>query len=215
MKKILQMRKVISLLKKRRQKVNVKVVVGLGNPGGKYEGTPHNVGFEAVDRLADRIGCQFKYSLRFKAEIAKTAVGADQMLLVKPQTFMNLSGEAVGALLRFYKATAADLIVLFDDVDLDVGRIRIRPGGGSGGHKGLTSVIQHVGTGDFVRVRMGVGRGVGTGDVVSHVLRKFASCHRDSVDSMIERAVDAVYKIQESGVDAAMNRFNSMVPDQS
>ena len=211
----MRLQKLMNRLRPKRRKINVKIVVGLGNPGAKYEGTPHNVGFEAVEQLAERCGCQFKHSLRFKAQIAKTTIGADQALLVKPQTFMNLSGEAVGALLRFYKASTADLIVLFDDVDLDVGRIRIRPGGGSGGHKGLTSVIQHVGTGDFVRVRMGVGRGVGAGDVVSHVLRKIASAHRERVDSMIERAVDAVYKILESGVDAAMNRFNSMEPEQS
>ncbi len=193
----------------------VKIVVGLGNPGAKYKGTPHNVGFEVVDRLAERCGVQLKPVARFKAELVKAAIGMESVLLVKPQTFMNLSGEAVGALLNFYKVTAAELIVIFDDVNLDVGRIRIRPKGGSGGHNGLASVIQHTGTENFVRVRMGVGRGNGTGDLVSHVLHRFAPCHRDSVAEMIERAGDAVYTILESGVETAMNRFNSVTSDNS
>jgi len=187
----------------------VKLVVGLGNPGKKYEGTPHNVGFEAVDCLARQCEGRFRRGLRFRAQTAKVLIGTEPALLVKPQTFMNLSGEAVGALLRYHKATPSDLIVLLDDVDLELGRIRIRPQGGSGGHKGLTSVIQHVGTGDFVRIRMGVGRGTGATDVVSHVLSPIASAHRDSVGSMTERAADAVRVILESGVNSAMNRFNS------
>lgn len=193
----------------------MKIVVGLGNPGLKYAGTPHNVGFEAIDLLAERCGSQFKSSTRFRALVAEAAIGGGRIMLVKPQTFMNLSGEAVGALMRFYKVDAANLIVLFDDVDLEVGRLRIRPTGGTGGHKGVASIIQHVGTEKFVRVRMGVGRGIGAGDVVSHVLRKFAACHRESVDGMIERAVDAVYTILESGVEVAMNSFNSTAKDQS
>lgn len=196
-------------LLKKRQKNRVKVVAGLGNPGAKYENTPHNVGFDAVDRFAERCDCQFKYSLRFKAEIAKTKIGSESVVLLKPQTFMNLSGESVGAMLRFHKVTAAELIVLFDDVDLELGRIRVKPDGGSGGHNGLKSVIQHVGTSKFVRVRMGVGRGSGQGGVISHVLRKFASDDRDSVKDMVSKAVESVYEILESGVDSAMNRFNS------
>jgi peptidyl-tRNA hydrolase, PTH1 family len=193
----------------------VKVIVGLGNPGRKYEGTPHNVGFDAVDCLAERFDARFRKSLRFKAEVAKTVIGGESVVLVKPQTFMNLSGDAVGALLRYHKVPIENVIVLLDDVDLELGRIRIRPGGGSGGHKGLTSVKQHVGTGDFVRIRMGVGRGAGTADVVSHVLSPFASVHRDSVGSMTERTADAVCEILESGVDSAMNRFNSVAPEEN
>ncbi len=194
----------------RSQKRNVKLVVGLGNPGRKYEGTPHNVGFSVVERLAEQCGSRFRRSLRFRAHTAKVTIGNDAVLLIKPQTFMNLSGEAVGGLLRYHKATPSDVIVLLDDVDLAVGRIRIRPQGGSGGHKGLASIIQHIGTGDFVRVRMGVGRGAGTANVVSHVLSPIASAQRDRVDSMTERAADAVREILESGVNSAMNRFNSL-----
>ena len=192
----------------------MKIVAGLGNPGAKYEGTPHNVGFEVVERLAAESGCQFKVSGRFKAEIAETVHDGDKVLLVKPQTYMNLSGEAVGALLNFYKGSPADLIVVYDDVDLDAGRIRVRPGGGTGGHNGLTSVIRHVGTEKFTRVRIGVGRGRGTGDLVSHVLRRFAPDDRELVTGAIKRAGDAVYTILESGVETAMNRYNSVVTEK-
>ena len=207
--------KVIKKLLKKRQKLKVKVVAGLGNPGGKYENTPHNVGFDAVDRLAAVCGCQFKQSLKFKAEIVKTQIGSESVVLIKPQTFMNLSGESIGALLRFYKVAPVDLIVLFDDVDLELGRIRVKPCGGSGGHNGLKSVIQHVGMGDFVRVRMGVGRGESRGNVMSHVLHKFTSGDRDSIESMVSTAVDSVYEILESGVDSAMNRFNASAQKDS
>ena len=203
------MKKKEKLLQQRLRKLKVKVVVGLGNPGRKYEGTPHNVGFSAVECLAERFSGTFRKSLRFKAEVAKVAIGSETVALVKPQTFMNLSGDAVGSLLRYHKVPESDLIVLLDAGDLDLGRIRIRPNGGRGGHKGLTSVMQHVGTGEFVRIRMGVGRGIGTADVVSHVLSPFASAHRDSVGSMTERTADAVCEILASGVDSAMNRFNS------
>ena len=192
----------------------MKIVAGLGNPGPKYEGTPHNVGFEVVEHLADECGCQFKASGRFKAEIADISLAGNKVLLVKPQTYMNLSGEAVGALLNFYKASPADLIVVFDDVDLDAGRIRVRPGGGSGGHNGLSSVIRHVGTEKFARVRIGVGRGRDAVDLVSHVLRRFAPDDRELVAGAIERAGKAVYTILESGVETAMNRFNSAVTGQ-
>ena len=201
--------KLLLRVKPRSQKNNVKLVVGLGNPGQKYEGTPHNVGFAAVELLAEQADCRFRRGMRFRAHTARVTIGSDPVLLVKPQTFMNLSGEAVGGLLRYHKATPDDLVVLMDDVDLDAGRIRIRPKGGSGGHNGLASVIQHVGTGDFVRVRMGVGRGGGTANVVSHVLSPIAAAERDRVESMVERAAEAVREILGAGVNAAMNRFNS------
>jgi PTH1 family peptidyl-tRNA hydrolase len=193
----------------------VKVIVGLGNPGRKYEGTPHNVGFDVVDCLAHGSGCKLRRSLRFRAQTAKTVIGAETVLLVKPQTYMNLSGESVGALMRYHKVPPTELLVLLDDVDLDIGRIRVRPRGGSGGHKGLKSLIQHVGTEEFVRIRMGVGRGRAESDVVSHVLSPFSAAQRDSVRSMVDRAADAVGVVLESGVESAMNRFNSAATDRS
>jgi len=193
----------------------VKVIVGRGNPGKKYEGTPHNIGFAAVEQLARRSECKFRKSLRFNAEIAKAHLGAEAVLLVKPQTYMNRSGDAVGSLLRYHKVSPADLIVLLDDVELEVGRIRIRPQGSSGGHNGLSSVVDHVGTSKFVRIRIGVGRGVGNEDLISHVLKPFPAAKRERVDEMTDRAADAVYAILESGVDSAMNRYNSAVQDES
>ena len=191
----------------------MKVIVGLGNPGDKYNGTPHNVGFEAVERLAERFGAQFSGNRKFKSLIAEARIGGERVLLVKPLTFMNLSGEAVGALLGFYKVPADDLVVVLDDVNLDTGRIRVRPKGGSGGHNGLSSVISHVGTEDFARVRMGVGRGRGSGDLVSHVLHRFAPDQRAAVEDMTERAGEAVCAVLESGIEVAMNRFNSVPAD--
>lgn len=194
---------------------NVNVVVGLGNPGRRYVGTPHNVGFVAVDRLAGESGCRFRRSARFRALTAKTRMGGQPVLLVKPQTYMNASGEAVGALLRYHKVEPAEVLVLLDDVDLDVGRLRVRASGGSGGHRGLASVIQHVGTKAFARIRMGVGRGPGERDVVSHVLSSVPAAHRERVEMMTARAAEAVRVILESGVNAAMNQFNSALPGES
>jgi PTH1 family peptidyl-tRNA hydrolase len=195
------------------RKSSVKIVVGLGNPGRKYEGTPHNVGFDVVDCLAQRSSHKLRGSLRFKAQTAKAVVGTESVLLVKPQTFMNLSGEAVGAVMRYHKVNPSDVLVLLDDVDLELGRIRVRSSGGSGGHKGLASVIQHLGVEEFVRIRMGVGRGRAEADVVSHVLSQFDSAQSKTVNGMIERAADAVCVVLESGVEMAMNRFNSAVLD--
>jgi len=193
----------------------VKIVAGLGNPGAKYVGTPHNAGFEVLDWLARDLGCDYRSAGRFKALTAEALIGGEKVLLVKPQTFMNLSGESVGALMNFYKVPADDLIVVYDDVNLDVGRIRIRPKGGSGGHNGLTSVIRHAGTEDFTRIRVGVGRGRSAGDLVSHVLRRFAPDDRERMEGAIERAGKAVYTVLESGTETAMNRFNSAVQEQS
>jgi PTH1 family peptidyl-tRNA hydrolase len=172
------------------------------------------VGFEVVDRLTERFGSQFSSSKKFKSLVAECAISGERVLMMKPQTFMNLSGEAVGALLNFYKIPVSDLVVVLDDVNLEVGRIRVRPKGGSGGHNGLTSVINHVGTEDFVRIRMGVGRGKSAGDLVSHVLHRFAPAQREVVTDMIERTADAVCAVLELGVEVAMNRFNSAVADQ-
>jgi peptidyl-tRNA hydrolase, PTH1 family len=196
----------------------VKIVVGLGNPGSAYEGTPHNVGFDTLDVLAARWGCAFRRGLRFAAHTAKAEHGEERVLLLKPQTFMNRSGAAVGALLRYHKATPNDMLIVLDDADLELGRIRIRPGGGSGGHKGLASVIESVGTGQFVRIRLGVGRREQEGDLVTHVLRPFRAEARSVVQEMTVRAADAVCCVLDCGVADAMNRFNAAcadVPDRA
>jgi PTH1 family peptidyl-tRNA hydrolase len=189
----------------------VKLLVGLGNPGTEYAGSPHNAGFEVVDELADRAGMVFRSSTRFRADVAKGELAGMPVVLMKPLTFMNASGEAVGAWLRWHRLSVSDVVVLLDDVDLELGRLRIRAKGGSGGHKGLASVIQHTGSDQIVRVRLGVGRGHDENeDVVAHVLRPLKGERRKAASVMVVTAADAVEAILRQGVDRAMNRFNAV-----
>jgi len=187
----------------------VKLIVGLGNPGNAYAGTPHNVGFDTLDVLASRWECAFRRGLRFAAHTAKADYGAERVMLVKPQTYMNRSGAAVGAIMRYNKVAAADVLVVLDDADLELGRIRIRPGGGSGGHKGLASLVEHVGSGQFVRIRLGIGRRGREDDLIGHVLKPFGVEARPVVEAMTARAADAVCCVLDSGVADAMNQFNA------
>ena len=186
----------------------MKLIVGLGNPGRAYEHTRHNVGFDVLDKLAGKGGTEFRRRLLAPVQTAEMRVGNESLLLVKPQTFMNRSGPPVGALARKKGVAPADLVVVVDDVDLPCGQLRIRARGSAGGHNGLKSVIEHVGTEDFVRVRVGVGRPGGKGDMVNHVLSKFSPDERETIAGAIEKAADAVAHIVEHGVDKAMNEFN-------
>jgi peptidyl-tRNA hydrolase, PTH1 family len=170
----------------------VKVVAGLGNPGEKYDNTPHNIGFEVVD---------------LKASIAKTVWRGVPVLLVKPRTFMNLSGSAIAPLMRYFRCHSEDLAVVVDDADLPLGRIRIRTRGGTGGHNGLASIIEDLGTGEFARVRLGVGRAVGDG-LVGHVLGKFADDRRHQVQATVRTAAEAVLCLLENDIVESMNRYN-------
>jgi PTH1 family peptidyl-tRNA hydrolase len=187
----------------------VKVVVGLGNPGTEYARTRHNVGFAVVDELADRLGCAVRRSFRFSAAMGKAAAGGETVLFVKPRTYMNRSGEAVAPILRFWKVAPPDLIVVLDDADLELGRLRVRAKGSSGGHRGLESVLQCVGSDAFTRVRLGIGRRVEGRDLVEHVLTAFSREELDRMAPAIKAAADAVLCVVESGVEAAMNRFNA------
>jgi len=186
----------------------VKVVVGLGNPGDQYENTPHSIGFEVVDALAGRLGCGLRRSLRFRVRSGRAVADGTDVLLVKPQTFMNASGPAVAAVLRYNRVEPADMIVVLDDADLQEGRIRVRPGGGSGGHKGLQSVIDSVGTEAFARVRLGVGREQGA-DLVRHVLGVFPPDKRALMNRVVKEAADAVMCTLDAGADRAMNEYNA------
>jgi PTH1 family peptidyl-tRNA hydrolase len=183
----------------------MKLVVGLGNPGRKYAGTRHNVGFEVVDLLAERHRLAWE-GAPAEAVMAKwRSAGA---LLVKPLTFMNLSGHAVGDLLRYYKVDVADLLVIVDEVQLELGRLRARPGGSAGGHNGLRSLIEQLGTEDFARLRFGVGRGDARRDLADHVLATFDPGERTVVEEAIARAADAAETFVSDGIGAMMNRFN-------
>lgn len=184
------------------------MVVGLGNPGKRYAGTPHNVGYAAADALAGRLGCKLRRSFRFKSRLGKARLAGETVLLVKPETYMNSSGMAVGSLLRYYKGSVGDLIVVLDDADLEPGRLRIRPQGGNGGHRGLASVIEGVGSEAFLRIRIGIGRRQHRTGLVDHVLSPLSDEDRAVVDPAVVRAAEAALSVIESGAEAAMNTFN-------
>jgi peptidyl-tRNA hydrolase, PTH1 family len=183
----------------------MRFVVGLGNPGRKYEGTRHNVGFDVLDVLAARHRLEWE-SAPADAVIAKWR--AASVLVAKPLTFMNLSGQAIGELLRFYKIDLPDLLVVLDDTSLDLGRLRARPSGSAGGHNGLKSIISTFGTEEFARLRVGVGRGDARRDLADHVLAKFDPDERSEVAEAVGRAADAAELFVAEGIVAVMNRFN-------
>ncbi|MFC4991780.1 aminoacyl-tRNA hydrolase [Rubritalea tangerina] len=181
----------------------IKLVIGLGNPGRKYDGTRHNVGFDVLDLLADRSGAQFVNHLKWKAHIAKHP----QALLMKPQTFMNESGRAAGAALRFYKWKPEEVLVVFDDVSLPVGSLRFRKSGSAGGHNGMKSLIQHFGSDAFPRLKVGIG-GPKPGEMVGHVLGKFSPEEKPDMENALARAADAVQLALIDGVETAANVHN-------
>jgi len=187
----------------------VKIIVGLGNPGAKYRGTRHNIGFAVLDELASRRQVEFE-SAPADALIAKVR-GADGALFAKPLTFMNASGEAVGALLRYYKVDVADLLVVVDDVDLPLGKLRARARGSAGGHNGLKSIAAHLGD-EYSRLRIGVGRGDPRRDLADHVLTKFDADEHAEVERVTLRAADAAEMFITSGIAAVMNGFNGGDP---
>ena len=188
----------------------MKLIVGLGNPGYEYHLTPHNLGFMAVDRLAEM--CRAEFSRReAHAKIASARFHGEQVVLAKPQTFMNLSGVSVSGLLRSLDVPLEDLIVLVDDVDLPLGSLRVRPKGSAGGHNGLKSVIGALGTDLFTRVRMGAGPENPAEDLVAYVLSPFRGRDQEIVAEMIDRAIEAVRVVLKEGVEKAMNLFNRKV----
>jgi PTH1 family peptidyl-tRNA hydrolase len=183
----------------------MKAIVGLGNPGTDYAGTRHNVGFDVVDEVARRWHARLR-SWKAVAEVA--VVSGRGVVLVEPQTYMNASGDAVSRIAAFHKLEPVDVLVVADEVQLPLGRLRLRRAGSAGGHNGLKSIIQHVGEG-FPRLRIGVGRGDPKWDLADHVLSRFASDERESAREAIGRAADAVELFVDEGIEAAMNRFNN------
>ena len=184
------------------------LVVGLGNPGAKYESTRHNMGFLVVDKLAQNEKLKFN-KLRFKAWTATWEVGGEKVLLMKPQTYMNLSGEAVGQAARFYKIPADHVLVISDDIALPAGKLRIRAGGSAGGHNGLKNIIQHLGTDRFPRIKVGVGMPPQAAyDIADWVTGKPMGEEQKVIIEALNKAVAAIPVLIEQGVDRAMNRFN-------
>jgi PTH1 family peptidyl-tRNA hydrolase len=182
----------------------VKLIVGLGNPGPKYKGTRHNVGFEVLDELARRAGTAFDAS---PVDALAARWRARDTLLAKPLTFMNASGGAVGALLRYYKIEQADLLVIVDEVQLPLARLRARARGSAGGHNGLKSVEAHLGP-EYSRLRLGVGRGDARRDLADHVLARFDADELAVASEMIGRGADAAEMFITSGIEAVMNAYN-------
>jgi len=188
----------------------VKAIVGLGNPGSQYKGTRHNVGFDVVDEIARRGAVTFE-SAPAQALIARWRRPEEAVLLVKPLTFMNLSGQAIGELARYFKIDVADLLVIVDEVHLPLGKLRARARGSAGGHNGLKSVIAHLGD-EFARLRLGVGRGDERRNLADHVLTRFDKDETVEVDRMITRAADAAETFITSGIAAVMNQYNGGDP---
>jgi len=187
----------------------MKAVIGLGNPGQKYELTRHNAGFIVVDNVLMEAGGDWRRT-RWKGLAARTVVDGSPALLGKPQTFMNLSGHFVGKLVNFYKIEPADCLVVHDDLDLPLGRIRLARSGGSAGHKGVESVIRQLGHNDFPRLKVGVGRPEGDNEVVDYVLSGFHSHELDCLSDLVSHCIRAAACWLRSGIEEAMNQYNSV-----
>ncbi len=192
----------------------MKIVAGLGNPGGQYRGTRHNVGFEVVDLLAKRHGLAFE-AAPADAVQAKWRTNGEVVLVAKALTFMNLSGPAIAELVRYYRVSLADLLIVSDDVNLPLGRLRLRPGGSEGGHNGLRSVADALGTVDYPRLRIGVGRGDAQRDLADHVLARFEADEQSGIEGAIARAADAVEAWIQQGFETAMNAYNRANEDST
>ena len=186
------------------------LIVGLGNPGAEFRHNRHNVGFMLLDCLADRLGESFS-RLESNSLLTKAKYQDKRLLLAKPQTFMNLSGQAVSRLVKYYKIPLESLLIVYDDVDLPLESIRIRPNGGAGGHKGVASIIERLGTNEFPRLRLGIGRPPGRKNAAAHVLQNFTKEENVFLEVTLERAVDAVLVFVSAGLEAAMNKYNETV----
>jgi len=187
------------------------LIVGLGNPGAEYARTRHNAGFLLVARLAERWKAGWTDERKFAARVARGECAGRKILLCQPQTFMNLSGEAVGALVKFYQLPLEKVLVAVDDADLPLGEIRLRPSGGTGGHHGLESVTQHLGTRDYARLRIGIGRQDEARQITGHVLGRFAAEESAALEKVLARAADQIECWLSAGLPKAMSQFNGAV----
>ena len=194
----------------------MKMIAGLGNPGREYEKTPHNVGFVAVNAICQSLKGIWRLEPRFQADVAKISSNGDSLLLVKPMTYMNASGEAIGRLMHYYRIEPSDIIVISDDVNLPPGRIRVRAEGGAGGHNGLSSIIKHVGTQAFTRIRVGVGQSKkNTDSLIGHVLGRITQEDEAPINAAIETAAEAALCAIHESTETAMNRYNAPPPDEA
>jgi PTH1 family peptidyl-tRNA hydrolase len=190
---------------------NLHLIVGLGNPGADYARTRHNAGFLVAEQLAQRWRADWNYEKKFKARVARGEHGSNRVLLCEPQTYMNASGEAVGAVAGFYNIPLNRTIIVVDDADLPLGEIRLRPGGSSGGHHGLESVEQHLGTRGYARLRIGIGRQAGAREITGHVLSRFSSTEAELIDRVLTVASDQVETWLDAGIQKAMSQYNGVL----
>jgi peptidyl-tRNA hydrolase, PTH1 family len=191
---------------------NLHLIVGLGNPGAKYARTRHNIGFQLLERLAEKWRVNWSVEKKFQASVARATRNGSQVILAQPQTFMNASGEAAGALAGFYRAPAKAILVAVDDADLPLGELRLRASGSSGGHHGLESVEQHLGTREFARLRMGIGRTAdGRREITGYVLAPFSEAEAALVEAVLKAAAGQVECWLDAGIEKAMNQFNGIV----
>src|SRR5690625_4504218 len=186
----------------------MKCIIGLGNPGKKYAQTRHNIGFIVVDELIKKNQEQLTKN-KFKCNYELSRLHGEKVLYVQPQTFMNLSGEGIRPLLDFYKISVEDIMVIYDDLDLPVGKIRLRTKGGHGGHNGIRSLIDHLGTKEFKRIRIGIGRPIDRTPIVNYVLQPFAKVEQEAVNEAIQLASDACEQWMEQHFTHVMNEFNA------
>ena len=187
------------------------LIVGLGNPGAEYSETRHNAGFMLVESAAGLWRAGWTKERKFVARVARAQTGGRQILLVEPQTFMNLSGETVGALVKFYQVPLEKILVAVDDADLPLGEIRLRPGGGTGGHHGLESVTQHLGSREYARLRIGIGRRNAERQITGHVLGRFSAEENELLEKVLKRAVGQIECWLDAGLQKAMCQFNGAV----
>ncbi len=193
---------------------NLDLIVGLGNPGDEYAGTRHNAGFLLVEQLADSWRADWKTETRFQSRVARVEREGRQLLLCEPQTYMNQSGEAVGALAGFFQVPLGKLMVVVDDADLPLGEIRLRAHGSSGGHHGLESLEQHLATRDFARLRIGIGRvSDATRHITDYVLGRFGADEKKLLEKVLTRAAEQVECWLDAGIEKAMNQFNGAIED--
>ena len=190
---------------------NLYLVVGLGNPGADYAKTRHNAGFLVAEQLASRWRATWSHERKFGARLARAERGGLRAILCEPQTNMNASGEAVGGVMAFYRVPLPQVMVVVDDADLPLGQIRMRPGGSSGGHHGLESMEQHLGTREYARLRVGIGRHSGTREITGYVLGRFSSTEAAVLDKVLTTASDQAQTWLDAGIQKAMNQFNGVV----
>lgn len=190
----------------------MKIVIGLGNPTNKYENTRHNVGFKVLDELADRIGSNFSVENKFKSHVLKGIIKSEQVLLVKPQTFMNLSGEAVALIIGYFKVDINDMIVVYDDLSLEMGTLRFRANGSDGGHNGIKSIINSLGGNkNFVRLKVGIGPQPPYMPAEKFVLGEFTSQEQELLKDVVKVSANAVECFINSGISEAQNKFNGTI----